>query len=80
MKLTTDSVRKQPTKTSEEQTQQFHGDDVHYPVLGSTSDLSCREGNLLSQSEALPRSFLRDHFVGKPVAVFSDEQLPLSYG
>ena len=41
----------------------------HYPVLGSTSDLSCREGNLLSQSEALPRSFLRDHFVGKPVAV-----------
>ena len=39
----------------------------HYPDLGSTSDLSYREGNLLKQSEALPRSFLRGLFAGKPV-------------
>ena len=80
VKLTTDSVRKQPTFRdttfafpSKRLLRNKHRNSIvmtfHYPVLGSTSDLSCREGNLLSQSEALPRSFLRRHFAGKPVVV-----------
>ena len=73
-----DSVRKQPTFCdatfafpSKRLLRKKHRNSIlitfHYPDLGSTSDLSYREGNLLSQSEALPRSFLRGHFAGKPV-------------
>lgn len=83
MKLTTDSVRKQPTFRdttfafpSKRLLRNKRRNSVvmtfHYPVLGSTSDLSCREGNLLSQSEALPRSFLSGHFAGKQVVPSPD--------
>lgn len=83
MKLTTDSVRKQPTFRdttfafpSKRLLRNKRRNSVvmtfHYPVLGSTSDLSCREGNLLSQSEALPRSFLSGHFAGKQVVASPD--------
>lgn len=83
MKLTTDSVRKQPTFgdttfafPSKRLLRNKRRNSVvmtfHYPVLGSTSDLSCREGNLLSQSEALPRSFLSGHFAGKQVVPSPD--------
>ena len=33
--------------TSEEETQTFQTDDVHYPELGRAPDWSCRVGNLL---------------------------------
>ena len=33
--------------TSEQRAQKFHTDDVYYPDLGSGSDWSCRERNLL---------------------------------
>ena len=54
----------------------------HYPDLGSVYDWSCCEGNLVSQSEALPRfgkchvisveflqSLLRRYFAGKPLVM-----------
>ena len=83
MKLTTDSLRKQPTFRdttfafpSKRLLRNKRRNSVvmtfHYPVLGSTSDLSCPEGNLLSQSEALPRSFLSGHFAGKQVVASPD--------
>lgn len=83
MKLTTDSVRKQPTFRdttfafpSKRLLRNKRRNSVvmtfHYPVLGSTSDLSCREGNLLSQSEALPRLILSGHFAGKQVVASPD--------
>ena len=76
LKLTTNSVTKQPTcptfgflarKLLRKKHRNFIVMTFHYPGLGSTSDLPCREGNFLSQSEAVPRSFLRHHFAGKPV-------------
>ena len=80
MKLTTDSVRKQPTfrdatfgfpakRLLRKKHRNFILMTFHYPDLSSASDLSCREGNLLSQSEALPGSFLRGQLAGKPVVV-----------
>ena len=83
VKLTTDSVGKQPTFRdttfafpSKRLLRNKRRNSVvmtfHYPVLGNTSDLSCREGNLLSQSEALPRSFLSGHFAGKQVVASPD--------
>ena len=65
--------------TSEKRAQYFHTDDVSLPR--SASDWSCHVGNLLSpmrsstqiwvvthhQYMEFLRSFLRRHFVGKPV-------------